>query len=155
LDFDLKKKKECVSGNLCKINIKEDLNEGYENLGMVFNLDDHDESGSHWVSMYVELVPRNRGKASIYYFDSTADKPTKEIKKLVDNITKQYEKLKNDKIEFLYNDISHQKKNTECGVYCIHFITTMLEGKNFKEYINEIKRDDFMQKFRSFYFIEE
>ena len=128
--------------------------EGKHNIGIVLNLDDHDEPGSHWVSMYIELLPRNREKPSIYYFDSIADKPTKEVKKFVKEIQKQYKNLKNEEIEFLYNDIKHQKKNTECGVYCIHFITTMLEGKDFKEYIQEIKDDAFMQKFRSFFFIE-
>ena len=46
-----------------------------------------------------------------------------------------------------------KKKNTECGIYSIHFITSMLEGNNFEDYINEIKRDDYMNKYRDFYYI--
>ena len=56
-------------------------------------------------------------------------------------------------MEFLYNDIQHQKKNTECGIYSLHFITSMLEGGEFKDYIKNIKRDDYMEKYRYFYYI--
>ena len=56
-------------------------------------------------------------------------------------------------MEFLYNDIQHQKRNTECGIYSIHFITSMLEGKDFNDYIKEIKRDNYMEKYRDFYYI--
>ena len=48
-------------------------------IGTVFNLDDHDEPGSHWTAMYVELLPRCREKPSAYYFDSVGSKPPKEI----------------------------------------------------------------------------
>ena len=154
MDFSLKKNNDCVSGDLCKIDLKKHFEEGKHNVGIVLNLDDHDEPGSHWVAIYIELLPRNRDKPSMYYFDSIADKPTKEVNRFVKEIQKQYKDLRNEEIEFLYNDIQHQKKNTECGIYCIHFITTMLEGRDFKEYIQEIKDDAFMQKFRSYFFIE-
>ena len=154
MDFSLKKNNDCVSGDLCKIDLKKHFEEGKHNVGIVLNLDDHDEPGSHWVAIYIELLPRNRDKPSMYYFDSIADKPTKEVNRFVKEIQKQYKDLRNEEIEFLYNDIQHQKKNTECGIYCIHFITTMLEGVDFKEYIQEIKDDAFMQKFRSYFFIE-
>jgi len=153
MDFDLERKNQCVSGDLCKINIKQHLDEGKYNIGSVFNLDDHDEPGSHWVSLYMDLNSNNRETPSIYFFDSIADKPPKEIYSFVDDIKKQYKDIKNNDLEFLYNDIQHQKKNTECGIYSIHFITTMLQGKDFNEYINEIKDDQFMNKFRQFYFI--
>jgi hypothetical protein len=155
MDFSLKDGDSCVSGNLCNIDLKEHFDSGKHNIGTVFNLDDHDEPGSHWVSMYIELVPRNRDVPSIYYFDSIADKPPKEIKEFVDNISEQYKKIKGEEIEFLYNDIQHQKRDTECGIYCIHFITTMLKGIDFNEYIKEIKNDDYMNKYRDFFYVRE
>ena len=30
-----------------------------------------------------------------------------------------------------------KKRNTECGIYSIHFITSMLEGKDFDDYIKK------------------
>ena len=155
MDFDLKRSDSCVSGDICNIDIKKHMDNGEHSIGSVFNLDDHDEPGSHWVSVYMDLNSKNREIPSMYYFDSIADKPTKQIKELYNRVKKQYKTATNKDMEFLYNDIQHQKNNTECGVYCIHFITTMLQGKNFHEYINEIKSDDFMNKFREFYFVKE
>ena len=34
-------------------------------IGIVFNLDKHDQEGSHWVSMFIDLK-----RDGIYYFDS-------------------------------------------------------------------------------------
>lgn len=153
MDFDLKYGNSCVSGDLCNIDLKQHMNNGKNKIGTVFNLDDHDEPGSHWVSMYIELVPCCRNKPSMYYFDSLADPPTKEVKNLVDNLSEQYKSITGGDIDFLFNDIKHQQKNTECGIYSIHFITSMLEGKSFDDYIKEIKRDDYMEKYRDFYYI--
>ena len=153
MDFKLRSGNSCVSGDLCNINLKQHMDTGKNKIGSVFNLDDHDEPGSHWVSMYMELTPCCREKPSIYYFDSIADKPTKEIKELVDNLSEQYKSLTGGDMDFLYNDIQHQKRNTECGIYSIHFITSMLENNNFEDYIKKIKSDDYMNKYRDFYYI--
>jgi hypothetical protein len=153
MDFKLRNGNSCVSGDLCNINLKQHMDNGHNKIGSVFNLDDHDEPGSHWVSMYMELKPCCREKPSIYYFDSIADKPTKEIRELVDYLSEQYKSLTGGEMEFLYNDIQHQKRNTECGIYSIHFITSMLENKNFEDYIKNVKNDDYMNKYRDFYYI--
>lgn len=153
MDFHLKNGSECVTGDLCNINLEDHINNNINKIGSVFNLDNHNEPGSHWVSLYMELKPCCREKPSIYYFDSFAENPTDEIKSLVDNISEQYKSLTNNDIDFLYNDIKHQKRNTECGIYCIHFITSMLQGYDFDNYIKEIKKDDYMNKYRDFYYI--
>ena len=51
--------------------------------------------------------------------------------------------------------LQHQKGNTECGVYCLHFLETMLKGKNFEDYIKTKNNDEYIEKFRNYYFIEE
>ena len=33
-----------------------------------------------------------------------------------------------------YNKKQHQKGGSECGVYCLHFIISMIEGKDFYEF---------------------
>lgn len=40
-----------------------------------------------------------------------------------------------------YNDIGHQQENTECGVYSIHFIESLLNGVSFHDYTKNIIRD--------------
>lgn len=41
-----------------------------------------------------------------------------------------------------YNDIRHQRKGSECGMYCLYFIISLLEGRRFKEVISHIMPDD-------------
>ena len=60
---------------------------------------------------------------------------------------------KGKKIDFLFNDIKHQHNNTECGVYCLHFLVSMLQGKDFKKYIKNKRSDEQMEKFRKIFFI--
>ena len=58
MDFDLKQGNSCVFyGDLCNIDLKQHMDDGKHKIGSVFNLDDHDEPGSHWVSLYMELKP--------------------------------------------------------------------------------------------------
>lgn len=155
MDFDLKNNNSCVSGDLCNINIRRHLENDECCIGTVFNLDDHDEPGSHWTAMYVELLPRCREKPSAYYFDSVGSKPPKEIKALVDKLQDQHQSIKGTQLDFLYNDIQHQKENTECGIYALHFLETMLKGMDFEKYIENKNSDKYMENFRNYYFIDE
>ena len=40
-----------------------------------------------------------------------------------------------------------------CGVYCMYFITKMLKGIYFKNFVKDVKKDDYMNKYRDFYYI--
>ena len=51
-----------------------------------------------------------------------------------------------------YNDIVHQDNNTECGVYCIYFITELLKDIPFHKLVSDIKKDDIMVKFRDVFY---
>ena len=53
------------------------------------------------------------------------------------------------------NDIQHQKGNTECGIYALHFLETMLKGMDFEKYIENKNSDKYMENFRNYYFIDE
>lgn len=153
MDFEKKEMEgTCISGNLCNIDLREHFRNQKHNIGIVFNLDNHDEPGSHWTAMYVELEPCCRKEPSAYYFDSVGTKPTKEVHKLVSKLKDQYKSIKNKELEFLYNDIPHQRKDTECGIYCLHFLETMLKGTDFDDYIQNKRGDEYMQKFRSYFF---
>jgi hypothetical protein len=48
-----------------------------------------------------------------------------------------------------YNDITHQKENTECGVYSIDFISSLLEGETFQNYTSTVKRDAAINRLRN------
>ena len=47
------------------------------------------------------------------------------------DIYQQFKEYTNTDMDFLYNDIQHQKKDTECGIYCIHFITSIINFIHF------------------------
>ena len=155
IDFDTKiTKNKCVSDELCNINIKEVRKDGKDFLGMVFNTDPHNRSGEHWFSLYIDLKGINiKEKPCIYYFDSLAAKPKEEVVEFVKRVQEQCCEIKKD-ISFLYNDIRHQHEDTECGIYCLHFLVSMLKGGNFKNYIKNKRNDKDMEEFRNFFFIE-
>ncbi len=155
--------------------LNEDYNKGKKvnKFGMVINLDPHYKGGSHWVSLYA-----NFEKNQIYFFDSFGVKPKKKIKKFINRISKymykkKYHKklninqllkdIKNDKeneqiknissFDIRYNNIQHQEKNSECGVYSINFIIRLASGEDFDSITKNITNDDKMNDCRDTYFI--
>lgn len=226
IDFDLRIGfGMCISNELCNINLESLIKNGKTKIGVVFNLDPHNRGGSHWVSMYTDLM-----KGGIYFFDSYAMKPKVEIYELMKRIKEQGNKLilegvinienfdddhmeildankidsntikvsdtKNvysgnliytqeansiqfnivkgvakDKIQvefpiehsnfdkithksfrLYYNTNRFQFKNSECGVYSMHFIEEFLNGKSFEEITTNIYNDDEINKKRLFYY---
>ena len=71
-------------------------NDGIRKIGFVFNLDESWQSGSHWVSLFIDLKNSDFSGGSknkinlpkIYFFDSYAIKPEKRIRKLMQRIGK-------------------------------------------------------------------
>ena len=157
---------------ISNINFEELKNSKKTKIGMVINLDDHTQGGSHWVALYTDL-----DKNQIYYFDSFGKKPYKRTRKFINRIlkfmyTNKYKqelkikdvitelesnpngelasKLKD--FDVRYNQIQHQTKNSECGVYSINFIVRMVRGDGFDHVTENITRDDEMNKCRTSYF---
>jgi len=140
------------------INFQNYIDRGKYKFGLVINLDTHDKSGSHWVSLFA-----NFNKKQIYFFDSFGGKPGKRIRKFINKIAefmskKKYnnEIIKNlesvDGIDLRYNKIQHQLKNTECGVYSINFIIRLSDGESFESITNNITKDNDMNSCRKLYF---
>lgn len=145
----------------------------YSKIGIVFNLDEHWKSGSHWVALYADLQ-----KNQIYYFDSYGIKPRKRIADFAKRIAlwcynrhilgiqkggtdeindtetnfmraskNKYEKVLN--VE--YNKTRHQFKNSECGVYSVNFILRLLNGESFEHICNIPTNDDKVNECRKVY----
>lgn len=141
---------ECVWEELCHFNLEEQLRKGKTKIGVIFNLDKHDEPGSHWVSLFINIK-----KSQIVFFDSAGEKIPARIKKFVNTIIAQGKKLNYPiKFEFDQNHpIEHQYGNTECGVYSIYFIVHMLRDRTNAHYLKtHILPDKFMENFRHIYF---
>jgi hypothetical protein len=163
IDFDSKPAElnhKCVEERLCKFSLEEYVKKGKTKIGIVFNLDKFDESGSHWVSMFIDV-----DEQIIFYFDSANDKIPDEMKKLVDRIKTQGLYLKKP-VHFKYYDSArarHQMGSTECGMYSLFFIITMLTSKSesnkkmtMKDKIRLFTKksipDKYVEKYRKIYF---
>jgi len=154
IDFDTKTSHgECVWNELCNFSLANQIKKGKNKIGIIFNTDPHNKSGSHWISLFINIK-----KKVICFFDSVGTKPSKEIIKLVNRIIDQGHKL-NPKINFKFehsDGIEHQYKNTECGIYSLFFIIHMLQDKTSENfYKNHIIKDDQIQNYRKIYFNEE
>ena len=131
-----------------RLNFEDLVNQGKTRIGVIFNLDEHYKSGSHWVSLFFDL-----SKGQIYFSDSFATKPERRI---VDFIKKIEDYLKNikklDDLDIRYNKTQHQKGNSECGVYSINFILRLLKGKTFDHITQKRVTDKQVNKCRMIYF---
>jgi hypothetical protein len=161
IDFDAKPTDmggRCVWNDLCDFSIKHYLDKKITKIGVVFNLDEHNKGGSHWVSMFIDLEHH-----FIFYLDSAGDKIPKRINAFVKRVTEQASK-ENITLTFYENSpIEHQKGASECGVYALYFIITMLtkkiEDTTFSDHMELIKLfkdkripDSYVTPFRNKYF---
>lgn len=151
IDFDHKfSPGNCVINELCNINIKKLQKKNINKIGVVFNLDKHDQEGSHWVSFFGDF---NENK--LYYFDSYGYEEPKEVKILVNRLIKQGKKIGKN-IKFERNKKRNQFKKSECGTYSIYFIEQLLKNSsNAKILFNNVVKDDDMLKNRNRYYINK
>lgn len=146
IDFDDHKMNgECIWEELCKFDLHKTLKQNKTKIGVIFNLDPHYKDGSHWVALFIS-IPHEK----CIFYDSTGDSIPKEVKKLVNRISKQA-KLLNKSLQLEVNTIEHQKKDTECGIYSIYFLDQMLK-LNPPQLFSKRIHDDVMQSFRNVYF---
>ena len=140
---------ECVWEELCNFNLEKLLKRNLSKIGVIFNLDPHYKGGSHWVSLFIDISSKK-----VYYFDSVGKKIPRQIKKFTNTVISQATMLGiNLEFDEIYPN-EHQKKDTECGMYSIYFITNMI--KNTKMWDTIFKSgtisDKEMEKYRKIYF---
>ena len=149
LDFATRQNNgQCISPQMCQLNLAQLHKNGKTKIGVVLNLDYHDEPGSHWVSMFIDIE-----RQFIAFYDSYSSQPNVEIQRFMEKIAMESKAINNGTpFKILSNTYRHQYKNTECGMYCIYFITKMLEGVSFDDFIIGGLQDDVMYSFRKFFF---
>ena len=120
---------------------------GKSKIGIIYNLDEHYKSGSHWVSFFVDTANKK-----IYYSDSAGKPPEQRVKRLVKKLAeKWYEKdtgkkinlplnsymneseqnIVEQKYNIKFNKTQHQFGGSECGVYSMNFLIRLLRGDEF------------------------
>ena len=174
IDFDTRlpeRDGKCVLEDLCQFSLERFIRAKKTKIGIVFNLDKHDQSGSHWVSLFIDIEQK-----FIFFFDSAdnsippeiwqKDPKNKERLPLVNRIIEQGKALSKPIYFRFYNNRghSHQRSNTECGMYSLFFIITMLTGKiksspkilSFRArrnlFLKKRVPDEVMLQFRKLYF---
>jgi hypothetical protein len=121
IDWYYKKDTHCVCNNLCKLDLNEKTEKGIEKIGIVFNTHEHYKPGEHWVALLINIPEK-----IIYYYDSEGLRCPTRIKKVYHMLNKT-----NDfKFRSNYNVI-HQKKDGNCGIYCIFFLIHMLKQNDY------------------------
>ena len=129
-----------------KLDIQKLKKDGIKRIGVIFNLDEHYKSGSHWVSLFSDLE-----KAQLYFSDSYSGPPEKRISAFMKRIIETIEK-EGKKCDVRHNKTRHQRGNSECGVYSINFILRLLKGKTFDHITRKRLSDDKVNKCRAIYF---
>ena len=137
---------ECVWEELCKFSLNEYRRKGKDKIGVIFNLDEHTEPGSHWVALFIDAT-----KKKIYYFDSYGDDIPDQIDKFSEEIKSQSENF-GEKFEKSISKKRHQYGNSECGMYSLFFIIQLLKGTPHSTFEKIRVPDSKMTKMRKQYF---
>ena len=148
IDFNKKlSHKNCVWNELCNFDLQEKILKNKTNIGIIFNTDPHYLSGSHWISMFIDI-----NNKFILFFDSTGDNIPKEVNQLIKKIKQQGDNI-GIKFKVYINKKKHQKENSECGMYSLHTIIGLLEKHHdINFYLNNDIPDKNMEKLRQIYF---
>lgn len=149
IDFDAQVYDDkCVWDDLCNFDLAKYITDGVKKIGIIFNTDPHNKGGAHWISMFINIK-----KGYVFFFDSNGTKAPKEIIAFSNRIIDQANNL-GIKLSFDQNaPFIHQEGNTECGMYSLYLIVTLLKDKHPYTFFKKTKiSDDAMEKMRDKYF---
>lgn len=143
IDFDTHSETgKCLVSALCSIDLRDLHKKGFRRVGIVFNTDVSTGPGEHWIAAFCDFRDE-LDHPQMTYFDSYAQKPEKEVQRLMQRWASQVPGM-----ELRYNDVRHQYKNAQCGMYCLYFLHCSL----FDIPMNEKIPDDVMAMMRPMFF---
>jgi hypothetical protein len=125
----------------------------------VVNLDPSIKPGSHWVCVFVSN--KNNKALHVEYFDSISTQKCRSMVTCTEdnvpsNIHDYVDRLERDnpsmKVTLTHNKTQHQRKNNECGMYCLYYVLNRVNGVEYHDDIPEIS-DDSMTKLRDVLFM--
>lgn len=156
IDFDMHiHENKCVWDDLCKFDLLSYIKEGINKIGIIFNTDPHDKSGAHWISLFIDL-----NKKFIFFFDSNGTMIPKQVKHFCNRVISQGLQVRTKKfpngIRLKYDlnaPFIHQESNTECGMYSLYLIVTLLKDIHDYTFFKTNKiTDELMDALRDKYF---
>jgi len=146
IDFD------DIHTEIGNINLKKLIKQQKNKIGIVFNLDKHNQSGSHWVALYFEF---SNNRSEVNFFDSYGELPNKRIQILMDRFINMGRDQLDLNIMQNINKTRMQYANSECGVYSMNFILHLLLGDSFEKTTSNIVYDEEMNNRRNLFFNHE
>lgn len=140
--------------NVCEfVNFKKEINSIYNKQifqnkllnysAIVFNNDTHNQEGSHWVGLFINVIT-----SKFEFFDSLGKKPQKNILECILKIKKIFEGIFKKKFQLYINDKIFQTDGNECGVWVCYFIISKLFGYPSIKNLNDLE----ISKFRKIIF---
>jgi hypothetical protein len=157
IDFNQYVNGVCISSLMCDFDIARLRAEKKKRFAFVLNLDDHTGPGSHWVAVYCNIDSR-KPNFGIYYYDSVADKRDQTV---IDFMSRVQSQVMRDhpktgkRFENRANSIKKQFKNSECGMFCIVFLTQCAKNIPFDVICKRMKTDDEINKIRDIIYRSE
>jgi Ulp1 family protease len=142
IDFD-----DILQFGIKNLNFQDLINKNKTKIGIIFNLDESWQSGSHWVASFANLT-----EGLIYYYDSYGTHPENRIRKFLRRIAQFCKSELNIDANAEYNKIRHQYGGSECGVYSLNFILRLLKGDTFEQICEDKTPDEEINKCRKVYF---
>ena len=137
IDFDKKSETgKCLVSSLCSLDLRRLYNNGFTQIGIIFNTDVSTGPGKHWVGVFCDVGPEFE-YPRITYFDSYSHKPEKEIQVLMKRWRDQWLEtgVHPEPMKLTYNKTRHQYEDSECGMYCLYFHLCCLLGIPMEERI--------------------
>lgn len=136
------------------------IKKGKKKIGFVLNTDTWRGGGLHWFCIFIDFtsLPYN-----VEFFNSSSNKPSKNIDSLLNNIRDNILNCKvlninsNDVNIIHVVDKKHQEGDSECGLYCLYYIFNRCKNINHSLFngvnMNKIN-DSTMVEFRKYIFDE-
>lgn len=128
IDFDYRDRRgACIIPELCDLRIRDLRAAGVKYLGVVFNLDTHAGKGTHWVAVFADISPT---APFFFFFNSTGEPIPNGIARFRNSLATSLRAAGGTGDMRVYaSSAEHQKSNTECGMYALVFLVTMLTGE--------------------------
>ncbi len=165
IDFQASSFGKCLFEEICALQIAPLVKKGIRYLGLITNLDKHDQDGSHWTSMFVVLDP-SLPSFGAWYYDSVGSAEPREITDFKASLKAQIQSLFGDQVAEAFDTTGdrafayrHKYKNTECGMFSIDYQLRWLRALkkrpkkvSFRDVVDIPLRDDDVWQLRFKYF---
>lgn len=141
----------CMYTEICNVDVSKCVKSGIQYIGLITNLDKHDEPGSHWTSTFICINPKMKCYGA-YYYDSVSRAPPQSVKDFMIHIKNQLPNNTTFKID--YSKQAEQKGNTECGmfsmVYQMRWLQTLKKTNSatVEDVLRNKLNDEYVHKLR-------